>query len=91
MVFLGTPGAVDTITLRQAVKGEPVGMGGGFGHFGFRQPQKKRTEGIKKRELVDIGVQEVLNAGGSLVEKGEHVPGHYYAYVSDPDGYVIEL
>ena len=57
----------------------------------FDSRKKKRTEGIKKRELVEIGVQEVLKAGGSLVEKGEHVPGHYYAYVSDPDGYVIEL
>jgi hypothetical protein len=25
------------------------------------------------------------------VEKGEHAPGVPYAYVSDPDGYVIEI
>jgi hypothetical protein len=26
-----------------------------------------------------------------LVDKGEHAPGIPYAYVSDPDGYVIEI
>jgi len=30
-------------------------------------------------------------AGGRLVARGEHAPGIAFAYVADPDGYVIEL
>ena len=82
MVFLGTPGAQDTFTLRQADAGEPVGPGGGFGHFGFRLQQK---------EGLDAAVEDVLGAGGLLIKRGEHQPGLPYAYVSDPDGFVIEL
>ena len=30
-------------------------------------------------------------AGGSLVERSDQASGRRYAYVADPDGYVIEL
>ena len=40
MVFLRTPGAADTITLRQASPGEAVGSGGGVDHFGLRLQDK---------------------------------------------------
>ena len=30
-------------------------------------------------------------AGGRLLRRGEHAPGVAFAYVVDPDGYVIEL
>ena len=32
-----------------------------------------------------------LRAGGTLVKRGEHAPGVPFAYIRDPDGYVIEL
>jgi hypothetical protein len=35
MVFLRTPGARDTITLRQATVDEAVGSGGGLDHSAF--------------------------------------------------------
>ncbi len=82
MVFLNTPGSVDTITLRQAAAEEPVGQGGGVAHFGFRLEQK---------EELDSAIEEIVQAGGLLVQRGEHQPGYPYAYVSDPDGYIIEL
>ncbi len=41
MVFLNTPGSADTITLRQADEGEPVGPAGGIAHFGFRLQNKE--------------------------------------------------
>ena len=82
MVFLTTPGAEDTFTLRQADAEEPVGPGGGIGHFGF---------GLEQKEGLDAAVEDVLAGGGSLVSRGEHQPGLPYVYVSDPDGYVIEL
>lgn len=82
MVFLNTPGSKDTITLRQAPGDETVGPGGGIGHFGFR---------LADRAELDAAVEEIVAAGGKLLEQGQHASGDRYAYVADPDGYVIEL
>jgi len=82
MVFLNTPGSRDLVTLRKAGAGEPAGDGGGIAHFGFR---------LDDGQGLDAAVREVVAAGGALVERGEHRPGEPYAYVRDPDGYVIEL
>jgi len=82
IVFLRTPGASDTLTLRLATPNEAVGSGGGMDHFGFR---------LLDRGQLDVAVEEVVAAGGKLIECGEHAPGVGYAYVSDPEGYVIEL
>lgn len=80
MVFLRPPNSSDTITLNEDPK--KAGIQGGVDHFGFRL--------IDKSEL-DEAVKEVERAGGQLVERGEHAPGAPYAYVRDPDGYLIEL
>lgn len=42
---------------------------------------------------MEVGFRDaiVIDAGGALIDKGEHAPGIPYAYVSDPDGYVIEI
>jgi catechol-2,3-dioxygenase len=83
MVFMRTPGAIDTLTLRQATPDEAVGQGGGgVDHFGFR---------LKDRNDLDAAVDAVITAGGALVERGEHIPGVAFAYVADIAGYVIEL
>ena len=82
MVFLQTEGTNDLITLRQADSAEATGPGGGIGHFGLRL-----ADGVQ----LDAAVEEVIAAGGRLLGRGEHAPGVPYAYVSDPDGYVIEL
>jgi len=82
MVFLRTPGASDTITLRLAAPGEVTGSAGGLDHFGFR---------LKDPSSLEEAVRQVVAAGGQLVERGEHAPGVAFAYVADPDGYVIEL
>jgi catechol 2,3-dioxygenase-like lactoylglutathione lyase family enzyme len=81
MVFLQTPGASDSITLN-GQPGDPRIGRGGVDHIGFRL--------VDKTEL-DDAVRQVEAAGGRLVERGEHAPGVPYAYVADPDGYVIEL
>jgi len=81
MVFLNTPGCRDTITLCQAGEQQPVG-GGGVSHFGFR---------LANKSDLDSAVKEIEQAGGKLLSRGEHGPGHPYLYVADPDGYVIEL
>ena len=84
MVFLTTPGRRDTITLNQDPDQDKarVGDSGGIAHFGFRLTDEADLE---------LAIQEVRAAGGTLVSQGEHSPGEPYAYVTDPDGYVIEL
>ncbi len=77
MVFLNPQGTDDVITLHQS---EPVGPHG-VAHFGFQ------IEGGN----LDDAVAAVVAAGGKFLSQGEHTPGLLYAYVADPDGYVIEL
>lgn len=81
LVFLNTPGSNDVITLNPLGDG-PIGVDGGVGHFGFR---------LKPGALLDQAISEVEAAGGKLIRRGEHAPGVHFAYVADPDGYVIEL
>jgi catechol 2,3-dioxygenase-like lactoylglutathione lyase family enzyme len=83
MVFLNTPGSGDMITLNED-PGEAhlAGQGGGIAHFGFR---------LADPAALETAIAEVERAGGRLVERGKH-GGHIpFAYVADPDGYVIEL
>lgn len=83
MVFLNTPGSDDLITLNGDPSERPVaGSGRGIDHFGFR---------LRDPGDLDAAVAEVEAAGGKLLSRGEHAPGVRYAYVADPDGYVIEL
>ena len=82
MAFLRTPGARDTLTLRQATPDEAVGAGGGVDHFGFR---------LQERGDLDEAILQIEAAGGRLIERGEHAPGLPYAYVADLDGYVLEF
>ena len=83
MVFLNTPASEDLITLNQD-PGDAVRAGdnGGINHFGFR---------LVDAADMDAAVREVQAAGGTLISRGEHAPGVPFAYVRDPDGYVIEL
>ena len=81
LVFLNTPGSNDLITLNPLGDG-PIGEDGGVGHFGFR---------LKPDVVLDEAIKEVEAAGGKLISKGDHAPGVLYAYVADPDGYLIEL
>ncbi len=80
IVSLRTPGAVDTLMLRLAEAGESTG--GGLDHFGFR---------LQDRNDLDAALAEIVAAGGKVIERGEHVPGVPFAYVSDPEGYVLEF
>jgi len=85
ILFLHSPGGRDDLALHLAVTDEEkarVGSLGGFEHFGIT---------VKDRGRLDECISLVIEAGGTLVEKGEHGPGIPYAYVTDPDGYVIEM
>jgi hypothetical protein len=80
LVFLKPPGTNDTITLQERPEG--AGVSGNIDHFGFR---------LADRGQLDRAIEEVVEAGGRLVERGEHAPGRPYAYVADPDGHIIEF
>jgi catechol 2,3-dioxygenase-like lactoylglutathione lyase family enzyme len=82
MVFLNTPGSKDMITLHEDPDAaDVIGTSGGIAHFGFA---------LVKGDL-DAAIKDIRKAGGKLIERGEHEEGYPYAYVADPDGYVIEL
>ena len=80
MVFLHSPGASDTIALCHANPDEPIGNGG-VSHFGFKIDKGGLDEAVKQAE----------QAGGKLISRGKHGGMFPYAYISDPDGYTIEL
>jgi len=83
MVFLNTPGSQDLITLNEdPAEARLAGVNGGVAHFGFR---------LARPGDLDAAIAEVEGAGGRLIRRGEHAPGVAFAYVADPDGYVIEL
>jgi predicted enzyme related to lactoylglutathione lyase len=68
--------------------GEIVGLDG--------RPEEERVPDhvgltLAEGEDLDLAAAEVVRAGGSVLERGEHAAGVPYAYVSDPDGNVIEL
>ena len=81
LVFLTTPGGDDTITLCPAQPSDPV-AGGGVSHFGWT---------VENKADLDEAAKEIERAGGKILNRGEHAPGHPFLYFSDPDGYVIEL
>ncbi len=73
------PGPHDVLVFeRRPAAGRP----GGIDHFGFR---------LTRPDDIDRAVEEAAAAGGTLLRRGEFAPGEPYAYVADPDGYVIEI
>ena len=61
--------------------GRPNPHAGGLQHFGFSVAEADFEAALK----------EVRGSGAEVVSVGEHGPGQPYAYVKDPDGYLIEL
>ena len=82
LIFLNTPGSADMITLNSSGDPEVAGRSGGVEHFGFR---------LKEGADLDDAIKQIEAAGGALLRRGEHGPGIPFAYVTDPDGYEIEL
>jgi catechol 2,3-dioxygenase-like lactoylglutathione lyase family enzyme len=75
-----TPRCHDVIAFQED---EPKpGVSAGVMHFGFR---------LRSPDDIDAAIDAVLEAGGTLRSRGEFVPGVPYAFVSDPDGYEVEI
>ena len=81
LIFMVPEGGGHSLALHLVGPDEPVGMAGGFQHFGFKLDVDDHDRVIK----------QVERAGGKLVSRGKHGGKFPYAYVSDPDGYMIEL
>jgi catechol 2,3-dioxygenase-like lactoylglutathione lyase family enzyme len=79
LTFLKVSGTDDVIALQQ---GPEAPRAEKIDHFGFS---------LAAQEDRELAIEQVIAAGGSLVERGSHGPGNPYAYVRDPDGYMIEL
>ncbi len=87
IVFLGTPDGGDSLALHLAMTDEErerVGQQGGWEHYGIHLSD--RTAGG-----IDAAVERVKDAGGRVLGRGEHAPGVHFAYVTDLDGYAIEI
>ncbi len=83
LVFLNTPGSQDLMTLNEDPdEARLAGVNGGVSHFGFR---------LADSADFDTAIAEVEAGGGKLIERGEHAPRAPFAYIQDPDGFVIEL
>jgi catechol 2,3-dioxygenase-like lactoylglutathione lyase family enzyme len=74
------PGAHDVLAFER--RPGIAGRAGGVLHFGFR---------LASAADIDVAVAEVTAAGGTLMSRGEFVPGCPFAFVRDPDGYEIEI
>lgn len=74
------PGPQDVLAFELMPEG--AGDPGGLIHFGLRP-----TDPVE----IDGAVDRVLAAGGTLRDRGDFGENQPYAFVSDPDGYEIEL
>src|SRR5262245_50159771 len=79
-VQLQTPGSRDVLVFEE--KPKVAGKIGGVAHFGFR---------LQDPQDIDAAARAVADAGGTVKEQGEFVPGEPYLFAADPDGYEIEI
>jgi predicted enzyme related to lactoylglutathione lyase len=81
MAFLQTPGTGEIVTLREN-DSDLVGRCAGIDHFGFP---------LVDAHDVEDAIREVEAAGGRLIARETIAGGLPTAFVSDPDGYRIQL
>ena len=80
-IQLTTPGCNDILVFKEKT-GRLIGQTGGIAHFGFR---------LKNPTDIDEIVNKVIIAGGTIIDKGEFIPGSPYVFFKDLDGYEIEV
>lgn len=75
-----TPGTHDVLVFERGKRS--IGKSGGIAHFGFR---------LREAAAIAAAARQVRDAGGTIVEQGEFVPGEPYVFARDLDGYLIEI
>ena len=78
LVFMGN----DTATLIVLDAEQTADGRGGIDHVGLS---------LAPGQSLDAAVEDVVRAGGHVLQRGEHAPGLPFAYVADPDGNMLEL
>ena len=84
-IMLRTPGTHEVFTLNAHPDGVLLaGQMGGIAHFGFR---------LQEELDVPMLLDKVAHAGGKALEHGRRGKdkGESYLFLSDPDGYEVEL
>jgi catechol 2,3-dioxygenase-like lactoylglutathione lyase family enzyme len=81
MIQLTTPGCNDIIVFEKK-PGSLIGSSAGIAHFGFRLRDPGDIEDLHSR---------IIKAGGTIIEKGEFVPGSPYVFFKDLDDYTVEI
>jgi catechol 2,3-dioxygenase-like lactoylglutathione lyase family enzyme len=79
-VQVQTPGSRDVIVFEEDAS--RAGATGGVTHFGFR---------LTDPSDIDAAARAVADAGGTVLRRGEFVPGEPYVFAADPDGYEVEI
>jgi catechol 2,3-dioxygenase-like lactoylglutathione lyase family enzyme len=79
-VQVQTPGSWDVLVFERNPKA--AGKAGGIAHFGFR---------LQRPADISRAKEAVQEAGGTIREQGEFVPGEPYLFFTDPDGYEVEI
>jgi catechol 2,3-dioxygenase-like lactoylglutathione lyase family enzyme len=77
---LTTPGCHDILVFEE--KEAQHGNSGGIAHFGFRLREPGGIKEITGR---------LREAGSTIIDEGEFVPGSPYIFFKDPDGYEVEV
>ena len=80
-IQLTTPGCNDIIVFEER-KDKPIGETGGIAHFGFR---------LRNAIDIDEMINKIIAAGGTILDKGEFVPGSPYVFFKDPDGHEVGI
>jgi catechol 2,3-dioxygenase-like lactoylglutathione lyase family enzyme len=75
-----TPGSRDVLVFER--KPRQAGKSGGVVHFGFR---------LQRPRDIQRALAVIAEAGGTITESGEFVPGEPYVFFQDPDGYEVEI
>jgi catechol 2,3-dioxygenase-like lactoylglutathione lyase family enzyme len=75
-----TPGSRDVLVFERASR--KAGKAGGVAHFGFR---------LTSPADIEAAIQTVRDAGGTITDHGEFVPGEPYLFARDLDGYEFEI
>jgi catechol 2,3-dioxygenase-like lactoylglutathione lyase family enzyme len=81
MIQLTTPGCNDIIVFEKGT-GRRIGEMAGIAHFGFRLRDPNDIDELNDR---------IVNAGGTIIERGEFVPGSPYLFFKDLDDYTVEI
>jgi catechol 2,3-dioxygenase-like lactoylglutathione lyase family enzyme len=75
-----TPGSRDVIVFQRTKRRSR--SSGSIAHFGFR---------LVDPADIDAAVTAVERAGGTVLDRGEFVPGEPYVFFRDLDGYEVEI